>query len=175
MSAGMQTTVDTAAVEAVRHTLATAAVATDRMDWELLRSCYEPDAEIDLGGFFQGSISEYITGNSSPEGLPSLESTFHSLSTSVVELRGGASAVAETYATCYHQGPLDHAWCQGFVVIFMRFLDELAERDGTWRISRRRGAFEWGRNETTGEPFPLDPSTLSRRDRSDVRYALFPA
>ncbi|MFC4755751.1 nuclear transport factor 2 family protein [Dietzia aurantiaca] len=163
---------DAAAVEAVRRTLALAAIATDRMDWEQLRSRYEPDARVDLGGFFDGSIDEYIASNSSPEGLPSLDSTFHSLSTSLIEV-SGSEAVAETYATCYHHGPPDHAWCQGFVVIYMRFLDELVERDGTWRISRRRGAFEWGRNETTGTAMELDPSTLSRRDRSDVRYSLF--
>lgn len=160
--------------EGVRRTLATAAIATDRMDWELLRGCYLPDASVELGGFFTGSISEYIESNSSPAGLPSLDSTFHSLSTSLIEVHGSRAA-AETYATCYHQGASDHAWCQGFVVIYMRFLDDLVEQNGTWRISRRRGVFEWGRNETTGAPFELDPSTLSRRDRTDTRYSVFPA
>lgn len=160
--------------EAVREVLATVAIATDRMDWDLLARCYVTSASIDLGGFFTGSIEEYITANSSPSGLPSLNSTFHSLGTSAVRV-DGTTASAETYATCYHHGPPDHAWCQGFVVVWMRFLDRLTVVDGHWRISHRVGAFEWGRNMVTGEEMNLDPTTLSRRDRSDRRYELFGA
>lgn len=165
-------TSEAVARDQIRQCLALAAIATDRMDWDLLADCYTSDATVDLGGFFRGSISEYIASNSSPSGLPSLERTMHALTTSAIDVRGDR-AVAESYCTCYHSGPPDHPWCAGFVVVYVRFLDELTVSDGRWRITRRRGVFEWGRNETTGAALELDPESLGRRDRSDARYQLY--
>lgn len=162
-----------AGAEGVRNCLATAAIATDRMDAELLASCYEPDATLDLGAFFRGTIAEYLAANTAPEGWPALDRTLHALTTSLVEVRG-TEAVAESYCTCYHSGPPGHPWCDGFVVIHLRFLDELTHRDGRWRIRSRRGVFEWSRREPGTEAMPIPPGSSGRRDRSDPRYLYFP-
>ncbi|MFZ2178630.1 MAG: nuclear transport factor 2 family protein [Rhodococcus sp. (in: high G+C Gram-positive bacteria)] len=158
-----------AAIEDIRHQLATAAIATDRMDFDLLASCYLDDATVDLGSFFSGSISEYIESNGSADGLPSLDRTMHALTTSTITVDGDR-AIAESYCTCLHSGPEGHPWCDGFVVIYLRFIDTLVCVEGNWVIASRTGIFEWGRNETTGEFLELDPRSLGRRDRTDVRY-----
>lgn len=153
----------------VRSTLATVCIATDRMDWDLLASCFLSDAGVDFGDFARGSISEYIANNRSENGLPSLDRTMHALSTTDVRVDGD-TAKSESYCVCYHSGPEDHPWCRGFVVVYMRYLDRLIRREEGWLIAQRVGVFEWGRNETTGEPLTLSPEMLGRRDRQDPRY-----
>ena len=153
----------------IEQVLARFCSAVDRMDFELLRSCFHPGARTNFGAFVNGTVEDYLEYVASPDGLPGLDRTMHQLGNVNYEVDGDV-AHAESYVTAYHEAPEDHAWCQGFVVVWARYIDRLEKRDGAWRIASRTCVFEFGRNLTTGEPMELPPDQMGRRDRSDLRY-----
>ena len=72
----------------------------DRLDFELVRSCYHPDAYDDHGAF-KGSVDEFIE---MCEGfLPRWTATMHFMGNVLVDEIDGDSARAETYAVAYHR------------------------------------------------------------------------
>ena len=73
----------------------------DRMDWELVRSCYHPDATDDHGGY-RGGVEGFIAW--AAEALKHLESTTHFTGNQFVELDGD-TAWAEHYVRVYHRQP----------------------------------------------------------------------
>jgi hypothetical protein len=153
----------------IEQVLARFCTAVDRMDFDLLRSCFHPGAHTNFGAFVNGTVDEYLEYVASPDGLPGLERTMHQLGNVNYEVTGRV-AHAESYVTAYHEGAEDHAWCQGFVVVWARYVDRLEKRDGEWRIASRTCVFEFGRNFTTGQPMELPPDQMGRRDRSDLIY-----
>jgi hypothetical protein len=154
----------------IEQLLALFCSAVDRMDFELLKSIFHTDAHTDFGGFVNGPVDEYLAYVASPGGLPSLHRTMHQLS-NVNYVLDGDVAHAESYVTAYHEGPADHPWCPGFVVIWARYIDRLEKRDGRWRIAKRTTVVEFGRNVSSGEQLELAHQNLGRRDLSDLRYS----
>ncbi len=144
-------------------------VAADRLDGELLATCFHPGAEVDLGPFLQGTVEDYLAMFASSDGPRSLDRTMHVVTNVLAELDGDVAHV-ESYCTAYHEGPAGHPWCDGHVVIGVRWLDRVEWRGGRWAIAARRAAFEWGRNATSGESMEFPPDYRGRRDRSDLRY-----
>jgi hypothetical protein len=155
--------------EAIGQVLAEFCVGVDRLDYELIESCFHADAEVDFGGFVSGPVAGYFDFVRGPDGLGSFERTMHNLGTTTVEIDGDV-AHSQAYCVAYHSGGEDHPWCKGFVVVHARYLDRLEKRDGRWAIARRVCAFEWGQNQTTGEAMELPAENLGRRDRTDLAY-----
>lgn len=155
--------------EAIGQVLADFCVGVDRLDYELIESCFHADAEVDFGGFVSGPVAGYFEFVRGADGLGAFERTMHSLGTIAVELDGDI-AHSQAYCIAYHSAGDDHPWCNGFVAIHARYLDRLEKRDGRWAITRRTCAFEWGRNLTTGEAMELPAENLGRRDRTDPSY-----
>jgi hypothetical protein len=143
--------------------------AVDRMDFDLLRSCFHAGAHTNFGAFVNGTVDEYLEYVASDDGLPGLERTMHQLGNVNYEIEGRV-AHAESYVTAYHEGPAEHPWCKGFVVVWARYIDRLEQRGGEWRIASRTCVFEFARNLTTGEPMSLPQEQMGRRDASDARY-----
>ncbi len=152
----------------------------DRMDTELIRSCYHPDA-VDSHGTFSGSVDEYIVWVLRVLGR--YESTFHFLGATAVEfppaVAGGPPSSAseppdvahvETYGMSFHRhgnGELRLNLVTGF-----RFVDRFERRSGEWRIAHRTSVTEWSRIDPPESQWPLKPEMLTgRRDRDDVVYA----
>ena len=71
----------------------------DRMDFELLRGCFHPDATTDFG-FFGGSVDEFIAAGK--EGLKSYQATTHFTGNQLVEV-DGERAWAEHYTVATHR------------------------------------------------------------------------
>lgn len=153
----------------IEQVLAEFCVGVDRVDFELLESCFHPDAHANFGGFVNGPVSEYFEFVKGNDGLRTFERTMHHLGTSTIEIEGDV-AHAQTYCVAYHEGADDHPWCKGFVVIHARYADRFERRDGRWAIASRTCLFEWSRNLTTGESLELPPENMGRRDRSDLSY-----
>jgi hypothetical protein len=141
----------------------------DRLDLELVRSCYWPDATDSHGGF-EGTRDAFVAWVGRL--LPRFESTMHFLGNVLVELaESGDAAVAETYAIAFHRGPA--AEPSRNLIVGVRYVDRFERRDGAWRIARRVCTTEWSRVDDAAGRFPLAPGHLSgRRDRGDVVYAL---
>lgn len=71
----------------------------DRLDFDLVRSCYHPDAYDDHGSF-RCSVEELITAAQSF--LPKWTITQHFMGNMLIEIEG-QRARAETYAVAYHR------------------------------------------------------------------------
>lgn len=141
----------------------------DRMDRELLRSCYWDDAIDDHHGYV-GSPDFFIDttfGNTS-----SIQIEHHGLSNHFCELDGD-DAYGETHYTFF--GTRNDAPA---LLSIGRYIDHFQRRDGVWKFSNRvtviernfaLAAYPCDAQILAGDtrPGPLLPAT---RDRSDLSY-----
>lgn len=141
---------------AIRRVLCEYSRAVDRLDFDLLRSTFHPDATDDHGGYkgLAHDLPEYIADATAKLNTVS---TMHSLHNCIVDVDGDI-AHAETYFTAVRRrtgedGPeLD--WMGG------RYLDRLEKRDGTWKIAHRLCVKEWDKAETGFAPHPYGAGWL---------------
>lgn len=138
----------------------------DRMDLDLVRACYHPDAT-DHHGSFSGTVDEYLAWVEPL--LRRYDSTFHFAGNVLVELDGNDGARAETYGIAVHRaagGADHHNLTTGF-----RFVDDFERRAGEWRIAARVAVTEWSRVEREQDWWPVpDGFVRGARDRSDPVY-----
>jgi hypothetical protein len=136
----------------------------DRLDMELVRSCYHPGA-IDHHTNFEGDVDEFVVWVE--EALRRLAGTMHLVGNHLVEL-DGAAARSETYCTAFHWA--DPGSSIDNVTTGMRYVDTFERRDGEWRIAERFALREWIRMEPNQRGAdPLEGPT-GTRDRSDPVY-----
>jgi ketosteroid isomerase-like protein len=152
---------------AIRTVLARYARAIDRLDWDLLRSCYHPDAT-DEHGTYHGSADgfiEWVQGR-----LAEYDSTKHFLGNQLIEVEGDV-AWTETYCLALHRiAPADGEAAHDRTVS-VRYCDRFERRDGEWRIAERVTVYEPGRIDPVGDEPELTPRhTLGSRDRRDPAY-----
>ncbi|MEI8000528.1 MAG: nuclear transport factor 2 family protein [Actinomycetes bacterium] len=150
----------------IRAVLLRYARGIDRLDLDLVRSCYHPDAT-DSHGSFTGTVDEYCTWVERV--LRRYDSTMHLLGNPLVELAGPDRAAVETYGLSFHRtagGPPERNLVTGF-----RFVDRFDRRGGEWRIARRVAVTEWSRIDDEASWWPIPDGMLTgRRDRTDAVY-----
>lgn len=139
--------------------------AVDRMDRQVLESCYHPDAW-DEHGSFSGSVDEYVEWVWRL--LERYEMTMHLVGNQLVEFDDARHARVETYGVAVHQGNSDEA--RANLTTGFRFLDRFELRSD-WRIAQRVAVTEWSVHVSSEQWWPL-PDSLRRgaRDRSDPLY-----
>lgn len=138
----------------------------DRMDLELVRSCYHPDA-IDDHGEFVGGPDAFI--DYCRAGIPTFEHTAHFTGNQYVEVEGD-TAWAEHYARCYHRiaaTPERPAYDQ---LANARYVDRFERRDGEWKILKRTIIVDTCSSMELGEQWSPPELLRGRRDRSDPSY-----
>jgi ketosteroid isomerase-like protein len=141
----------------------------DRCDYDLVRSCYHPDA-VDDHGDFRGGIDDFITYIS--DNLPRFERTMHFIGNVLIELDGDR-ARAESYLVAYHHLRASSTKAERDFTAGLRYVDDFERREGEWRIAARTYVFEWSRIDPVA-PFnwaPAAVSAIGRRDASDVVFA----
>jgi SnoaL-like domain len=140
----------------------------DRMDRELVRSCYHADAS-DEHGSFSGGVDAFLDWVWKL--LARYESTMHFIGNVLIELRGERAA-AETYGVSFHRGP--EASPHLNLITGFRFLDRFERRGGgPWKIASRVAVTEWSRRDDAAGRWPVPGEMRSgRRDRSDALYSL---
>ena len=112
----------------------------DRLDFDLVRSCYHPDA-YDDHGTMKGDVDTFIEG--CRRFLPRFEATQHFMGNLLIEVDGDR-ARAETYTVAYHRKKnpdgtgKDDVWG-------IRYVDRFERRDDVWKIAHRVVAQEWRR------------------------------
>jgi hypothetical protein len=152
--------------QAIREVVLRYCRGVDRGDREQVRDCYWPDAT-DEHGSFSGTRDEYVAWLFDRM-LPRYSMTMHFVGNQLVEVDGDV-ARSETYGVAWHRGLPDDArddFASGF-----RYVDDLARRDGVWRIARRTCTLEWTRvNDRAG--WWEAPVTHRRgtRDHTDPVY-----
>lgn len=140
--------------------------ACDRMDFELMRACFHPDATTDYG-YFGGGVDDFIAG--AQAGLPMYVCTTHTTGNQSVEVDGD-TAWAEHYAVATHRiAATDDAPEHDFVTA-VRYIDRMECRGGDWRIARRVLVLDWMRSDPVTVIEPRPDVQPGRRDRSDASY-----
>jgi hypothetical protein len=141
----------------------------DRLDFDLVRSCYHADAYDDHGSM-KGTVDQFI--ESARRFLPKYAATMHFLGNMLIEVDGtedGSVARAETYAVAYHRLPTEDGGARDDVW-GIRYVDRFERRNGEWRISYRVVAQEWRRVD----PVPVGrvrgggPGLWGTRDGNDA-------
>ena len=150
MTDGLQRLLDD---RAIRDVLLRYCRGVDRIDLELVRSCYHPDA-VDDHGAFKGGVDEFVAWIGRL--LPRYDVTTHSLTNTLVEWHptDPDTARVEAYGTAEHQtagGPPELN-----LTIAFRYLDRFERRDGGWRIADRLCTTEWVRVNDPASIFPVD-------------------
>ena len=141
--------------------------AVDRMDFDLLRSCFFPDAKTHFG-FFVGSVDEFIEMGAAM--LKTYAGTTHFTGNQIVEVKGDR-AWAEHYTVATHRFPADENGPAREFITFVRYIDDVEQRDGDWRIAKRVLILDSTRMDIIADPGPDPGVQRGMRDRSDASYA----
>jgi SnoaL-like domain len=160
---------DLLAREEITDVVKALARGTDRLDRELMASCYHPDGTDDHN-VFRGTGTEFAQWV--VDTLPHFEATMHFVGPPRIR-REGNRAKVDTYCVAHHVSKPDDAGLQSDMVLGLRYVDRFECRDGRWLIAARVCAFDWTYT------IPFDPArgftfestwTLGARDRTDVTY-----
>ncbi len=141
----------------------------DRLDWDIVRSCYHPDA-FDDSGVHAAPVDEFIAW--SMEFVPSIaDLTMHVTGNVLIDLDGDRANV-ESYVVGLHRKTGEDGVTRDMIV-GARNLDRFERRDGAWKIAHRTLVYEWSREDPVLVQWPVEPSfTVGRRDRDDLVYHL---
>jgi hypothetical protein len=142
----------------------------DRMDRELVRSCYHDDAT-DEHGTFLGTRDEFVEWVM--DAVTKFAVTMHVVANHLCEVDGDV-AFAETYGIGYHQGPPADDKRRNFATGF-RYVDRFERRDGEWRIATRVAVREWTQQVLREQQWEIRPDRdgrRGRRDRDDAVYTI---
>lgn len=142
-------------LEAIRDAARRYCRGVDRLDEELLRSAYWPDAT-DEHGVFEGNAWDFAA-MCMPAHRP-WRATMHCIFNHSVDLAGdGTTATGEIYNVAYlfREGgePAIDVW-------FGRYLDRYEKRDGEWRIAHRVCVHEGSRVDQGFDPMPIDAAAF---------------
>lgn len=176
----------------IERVLRTYCRAIDRLDLELLKSVYHPDAT-DAHGSFDGNAHEFAEFMIARISAITTYG-FHTITNSIIDIDGD-QAVSESSYYGYHRVPgglkaisayfgesyaadaqrdgtidQEHEYiCGG------RYLDRFERREGVWRIAKRVITNEWSQCQPTShvlEGSRADYNLPGARDRSDPVYRL---
>ena len=135
----------------------------DRLDAELQRQAFHPNATVDYG-FWQGEAAGFVAF--AQELLRRYPFTWHMTGQSLVAIDGDR-ATGEIYFHAWHrrdagEGPQD-------LQIAGRYLDHYERRDGAWGITHRREVVDWTRTDPAADDwFDRTPMALrGGRDGAD--------
>jgi hypothetical protein len=161
------------AKEEIRGVLMDLARGTDRLDGELIRSCYHADARDDHN-VFRGGPAEFADWVLAT--LPHFAATMHFVGNVRIEITGDI-AWSEAYCVAHHLFRPDDPDGERDLVLGLRYFDRFERRAAQpgselrWRIALRRCVFDWSYTVPIAEKWPFaEDFTVGRRDRSDVSY-----
>lgn len=141
--------------------------ACDRMDFDLLRSCFHPDATTEYFG--TATIDEFL--DVSRQTLPIFVKTTHNTGNQNVEVNGN-TAWAEHYTVATHRLAADDKGPERDFITSVRYVDRLECRDGDWLILKRVLILDWTRVDPVGDIGAGPAVQPGQRDRSDPSYGL---
>ena len=139
--------------------------ANDRLDAELMRSVFHPDAEIEIQKSF--SVDEFIAFGS--QVLSQFMLTWHTSPNQLVEVDGDV-AWAEHYTMSSHRMEADDDGPMRDMIAYGRYIDRAEKRDGEWRIAKRTYVLDYNRLDPAPDADLGVGSTGASRDRSDPSY-----
>ncbi|RJG03172.1 nuclear transport factor 2 family protein [Noviherbaspirillum sedimenti] len=129
--------------------------AVDRLDRDLMRSCYHDDAT-EKRGFFDGTADAFC--DFVVETLHGIASTQHFIGNALIDVDGD-TAYGEIYLTAQHRLVVDGTEKDLFVG--GRYIDRYERRQGVWKIAFRTERHDWTRTEDACEDWTrANPAAL---------------
>ena len=160
-------------IDELRHRLDIQKVMTryargvDRLDWDLVRDCFHPDA-IDEHADTVGSIEDVIDVTARRH--QRIPFSVHFLGNCTIEFASPSVAVVETYFITFQRISAGRTTGETDLDVFGRYVDRFEQRDSVWRIARRKVVFDSMRARPA-ETAELKPSwIIGQRDGSDAIY-----
>ncbi|MGW1786400.1 nuclear transport factor 2 family protein [Streptomyces sp. NPDC002143] len=147
--------------EAIRDVIYRFCRGADRMERDLVQSCYHSDA-IDHHGPYHGPGHGFYDAANAIE-IPKV--MHHHVGQTYIQLEGHVAKV-ETY--CLATFIPDSGDVSTWVV---RYLDRFEKRDGEWKIAHRFVAFDTILGE--GGMGAMPENSYGHRDRTDYSHTLF--
>jgi hypothetical protein len=154
--------------EEIHDVIKRLARGTDRLDAEMMTSCYHPDG-FDDHNSFRGSGTEFAAWVL--EALANFASTMHFIG-SAIRIEGEVAQV-DTYCVAHHLSRPDDAGRQTDLILGLRYVDRFEHREGHWLIAKRVCAFDWTYTVEVDarRSFAfLEDFTVGHRDHSDITY-----
>lgn len=153
--------------QAIRDCLTTYSRGVDRLDVELIRSAFWPDAH-DAHGITNGSVEEFLAAWL--PGQSGREACQHLLGNHLVRFDGASSADTETYMSVAIKSRNNGA----LELMGGRYLDRFEKRDGEWRIVTRLALLDWHCvADASGMSQRMEGVHRGTRDQSDPSYLRF--
>jgi len=158
------TTDELAAREEIRDVLFRYTRGIDRLDLDLVRSCYHADAHDDHGAF-RGDVNGFLDWVG--DALSYFDATMHFIGNQLIDVEGDV-AHTESYCIAYHRrGPRDGEVPHDLVTA-LRYVDRLERRaDRQWKIAQRVCVFDWSRRDPVGDQWTMDGAVRGRRGPDD--------
>jgi hypothetical protein len=154
------------AFEAIRNCLYRVCRAIDRVDADLLRSAFHPDAVIHYGKLYEGEVEGWIASAIAHQSTQSQRQ--HMIGNILIQVDGD-QAVAESYELDRHKTPMNGEVRD--LVLGARTLDRFARRNGEWRIVERTKVMDWGRTIVGDDAvYQNSPLPQGGNDTSDASY-----
>jgi hypothetical protein len=142
---------------------------TDRLDAELIESCYHVDG-FDDHNVFRGSGAEFAKWVL--DTLDVFDATMHFVGSPYIRLDGDVAQV-DTYCVAHHIGKPDEGGNATDMVLGLRYVDRFEKRDGTWLIAKRVCAFDWVYRvpfNASDRSWFAEDFTVGVRDHADITY-----
>lgn len=141
--------------------------ANDRLDEELMRSCFHPDAVIELHK--ELDVESFIAFGRQVLALYAV--TWHNTGNQLVEVSGDR-AWAEHYTISSHRMRADQDGPERDWIAHGRYIDRAERREGVWRIARRKMVVDYTRMDPVGLGVPDGGIGGASRDRNDPSYGM---
>ena len=141
----------------------------DRVDMDVVSSCYHPGA-YDNHGQFQGTVEEFTAWLSGRLGRH--KATTHFLSTPLIRFTEEDVAQIDTYCLNYSVSKPDENGDSFATNSQIRYLDRFERRNGRWLIAHRRAVHDWRYHQKIADLVESDglPGFAGQRDRTDPCY-----
>ncbi len=141
--------------------------ANDRRDEELMRSCFHPDAKIQLHE--ELDVEAFLALGRAV--LSRFTVTWHNTGNQLVEVDGDV-AWAEQYTISSHRIAADKDGPERDFIAYGRYIDRAEKRAGAWRFARRTMLLDFTRTDEVTPSAVGFGTPRGARDRSDLSYAL---
>lgn len=144
----------------------------DRRDWVSVRACFHDDAN-DHHGEFCGSRDDFIEWVRTRHA--DIPFSMHYMLNCLIELLSDRMAAVETYfwAIQRRESRGEDGQIRGTdFEVFGRYVDRFEKRDGIWRVTDRKVAYDSTRQMPSSNHLRKMVGVLGRRDRSDPVFGL---
>ena len=153
----------------IREVLMKYAHSMDRLDDDMLRSVFWPDAVVAFpANVYQGDVRGFIDDFLLNELHVGFSRTQHFIGNVLIEKESDTVAYVESYMMANHDGTDKHYECPNkHVTIWGRYIQRFEKRNDEWKIAEHRLLLDWQRDDNEGGWYDLPEDQLGRRDGKD--------